>query len=111
MGKKLYVGNLAYSVTDSDLEQMFTATSKPYTGNPEEVELLVRNFRKANRSGETEMLVVLGTSLDSSELVKKELTPEERTGLIQELLKSPKEIKYWTDERTKKTVPLYAVSV
>jgi RNA recognition motif-containing protein len=25
MGKKLYVGNLAYSVTDSDLEQMFAA--------------------------------------------------------------------------------------
>lgn len=25
MGKKLYVGNLAYSVTSSDLEQMFTA--------------------------------------------------------------------------------------
>ena len=25
MGKKLYVGNLAYGVTDSDLEQMFSA--------------------------------------------------------------------------------------
>ena len=25
MGKKLYVGNLAYGVTDSDLEQMFAA--------------------------------------------------------------------------------------
>jgi cold-inducible RNA-binding protein len=25
MGKKLYVGNLAYGVTDSDLEQMFQA--------------------------------------------------------------------------------------
>lgn len=25
MGKKLYVGNLAYSVSDSDLEQMFGA--------------------------------------------------------------------------------------
>ena len=25
MGKKLYVGNLAYSVTDRDLEQMFAA--------------------------------------------------------------------------------------
>ncbi len=25
MGKKLYVGNLAYSVTDSTLEQMFSA--------------------------------------------------------------------------------------
>ena len=25
MGKKLYVGNLAYSVADSDLEQMFAA--------------------------------------------------------------------------------------
>jgi RNA recognition motif-containing protein len=25
MGKKLYVGNLAYSVSDSDLEQMFAA--------------------------------------------------------------------------------------
>jgi RNA recognition motif-containing protein len=25
MGKKLYVGNLAYSVTDGDLEQMFAA--------------------------------------------------------------------------------------
>src|SRR6266436_1111976 len=25
MGKKLYVGNLAYAVTDSDLEQMFAA--------------------------------------------------------------------------------------
>ena len=25
MGKKLYVGNLAYSVTDSELEQMFGA--------------------------------------------------------------------------------------
>ena len=25
MGKKLYVGNLAYSVTDSDLQQMFGA--------------------------------------------------------------------------------------
>jgi cold-inducible RNA-binding protein len=25
MGKKLYVGNLAYSVTDGDLEQMFQA--------------------------------------------------------------------------------------
>ena len=25
MGKKLYVGNLAYSVTDSELEQMFAA--------------------------------------------------------------------------------------
>ena len=25
MGKKLYVGNLAYSVTDSELEQMFSA--------------------------------------------------------------------------------------
>jgi cold-inducible RNA-binding protein len=25
MGKKLYVGNLAYSVTNSDLEQMFAA--------------------------------------------------------------------------------------
>src|SRR5438876_8207620 len=25
MGKKLYVGNLAYTVTDSDLEQMFAA--------------------------------------------------------------------------------------
>jgi RNA recognition motif-containing protein len=25
MGKKLYVGNLAYGVTDSDLQQMFEA--------------------------------------------------------------------------------------
>jgi RNA recognition motif-containing protein len=25
MGKKLYVGNLSYSVTDSDLEQLFSA--------------------------------------------------------------------------------------
>jgi RNA recognition motif-containing protein len=25
MGRKLYVGNLAYSVSDSDLQQMFTA--------------------------------------------------------------------------------------
>jgi RNA recognition motif-containing protein len=25
MGKKLYVGNLSYSVTSSDLEQMFSA--------------------------------------------------------------------------------------
>ena len=25
MGKKLYVGNLSYGVTDSDLEQMFAA--------------------------------------------------------------------------------------
>src|SRR5262249_30082421 len=25
MGKKLYVGNLAYSITDSDLERMFAA--------------------------------------------------------------------------------------
>jgi RNA recognition motif-containing protein len=25
MGKKLYVGNLAYGITDSDLEQMFAA--------------------------------------------------------------------------------------
>jgi RNA recognition motif-containing protein len=25
MGKKLYVGNLSYSTTDSDLEQMFAA--------------------------------------------------------------------------------------
>jgi len=26
MGKKLYVGNLGYDVTSSDLEQMFAAT-------------------------------------------------------------------------------------
>src|SRR5437588_50102 len=26
MGKKLYVGNLSYGVTDSDLQQMFAAT-------------------------------------------------------------------------------------
>ena len=41
MGKKLYVGNLSYRMTDSDLEQMFDKRAKEVYGQALEIAELI----------------------------------------------------------------------
>jgi RNA recognition motif-containing protein len=86
MGKKLYVGNLAYSVTDSTLEQMFA----PH-GSVQSVQVIMdRDTGRSKGFGFVEMgsdqeaqaaiAALNGASVDGRNLTVNEAKPREDRG-------------------------------
>jgi RNA recognition motif-containing protein len=84
MGRKLYVGNLAYSVGEDDLQQAFSAC-----GEVDSVSLIVdRDTGRSKGFGFVEMSTdseaqkaiqeLNGTSLDNREIKVNEAKPRER---------------------------------
>jgi RNA recognition motif-containing protein len=86
MGKKLYVGNLAYSVTDSDLQEMFSAH-----GTVESAQIIVdrdtgrsKGFgfveMSSNDEAEAAISALNGQQHDGRALTVNEAKPKESRG-------------------------------